>query len=172
MIPWLPLYVVFACLLTVVIDDIPFCIPRNQYPVGTQVYGGSDAALPSAPFRSSRASLAWSEPRPPSQSYRNDPSNFQHMGPGSGSPPSVQSGSGATEYTLRNLDGASRHPQAAIIFGNSGFGLGRFTPERYQSMTTRGADAYGAAADMELGQVRPSLDGALESRAPLLGSHD
>jgi hypothetical protein len=172
MIPWLPLYVVFTCLFTVAIHDLPFRITRNQYPVITQVYGGSELALPSASFRGYRTSSEWSEPRAPSQSYRNDPNNFQHMGPGSGSPRSVQSGSGVTEYTLRNLDGARRDPQAAFIYGNSHFDLDRLAPEDSPSANTSGADAHDAAADMELGQVRLSRDSALESRAPLLGSYD
>ncbi|OIW34524.1 hypothetical protein CONLIGDRAFT_7902 [Coniochaeta ligniaria NRRL 30616] len=171
-IPWLPLYVVFACLLTAAIHDIPFRITRYQYPVVPQVYRDPEFALSSAPRRGRRASSEWSEPRPPSESYRNDPSNFQHMGPGSGSSRSVQSGSDATEYTFRNLDGAQRDPQADLIYGNSNFELGRHTSGDFPSATMRGADAYEAAADMELSQVRPSQDSALESRAPLLGSHE
>jgi hypothetical protein len=92
------------------------------------------------------------------------------MGPGSSR--SVQTGSGGTEYTLRDLDGARRDPQVAFIYGNSRVDLGRLSSENVPSATPHGTDTYEPAADMELGHVRPSQDSALESRAPLLGSYD
>ncbi|KAB5579910.1 hypothetical protein GE09DRAFT_1050542 [Coniochaeta sp. 2T2.1] len=170
-IPWLPLYVVAACLLTVIIHKLPYRITRHQYAAVSQVYGSSDVALPpTAPYRSHRPSSDWSEPRPPSESYRQDPSSFHHMGPPSTR--SVQTGSGGTEYTLSNIDGAARDPRAAYIFGNSHFDLGRLAAEHLSSTNTHTPDTYQTAATMEIGQARPSEDSTLESHVPLLGSYD
>lgn len=173
LIPWLPLYVVFVCLVTAYIHDFPYRITRYPYPLATPVYGGSEFSLPPTPHRSRRSSSEWSEPRPPSDSYRNDPGSFQNMGPGSEYSRSVQSGSGATEYTLRNLDGARRDPQAAFLYGSSRFSLNRLTSEDLPSTTTSRPDAYEAAAVLELGQARLSTeDSTMEPRAPLLGSYN
>ncbi|KAJ9164593.1 hypothetical protein NKR19_g1237 [Coniochaeta hoffmannii] len=82
-------------------------------------------------------------------------------------------GSGGTEYTLRDLDGARRDPQAAhFIYGNSHVDQVRLPSGDLRLVTARGADAYEAVAGMELDRDRISQDSALESRAPLLGSND
>lgn len=167
-IPWLPLYVVFACLLTAAIHEIPFRITRSQSSVIAQAYDSSYFASPRTP---DRTPSEWSDPRAPSQSYRNDPNSFQHMGPRSSR--SVQTGSGATEYTLSgDLDGARRDPHMAFIYGDSHIDPGRISSEDVSSASTRAADAYAAAPGMELGRIRPSQDSAQDSRAPFLGSYD
>ena len=121
-IPWLPLYVVVACLMTAAMYE-PFKVTPDQYAALSHVYGDSNFASPSANHRSSGPSSEFSEPRAPSQSYRIDPNNFQHMGPGSSR--SAQTSSGATEYSLGDLEGAARDPQAAFIFGNAHSEIGR-----------------------------------------------
>ncbi|KAB5551390.1 hypothetical protein GE09DRAFT_171133 [Coniochaeta sp. 2T2.1] len=167
-VPWLPLYVVAACLFTVIIHNLPYRITRHQYAAVTQLYGSSDVALPSTtPYRSHRPSSDWSEPRPPSESYRHDPNSFHHMGPPSAR--SVQTGSGGTEETLSHLDGVARDPQAAFIFGNSHFDIGRLVSEDLSLTNTYTPDAYQTAASMEIGQARQSEDSTLGSHAPFLG---
>lgn len=81
----------------------------------------------------------------------------------------MQTGSGGTEYTLRDLDGARRDPQVAIIFGNSHVDCGF---EDVPAAMTPAAEAFQASPDMDLGQVRPSQDSSHESRDPLLASYD
>ena len=172
--PWLPICVVLTCCVTAVIHGLPFRITRNRYPAVAQVQGGLHFGQPSTPHPGDpgyRTSSEWSHPRAPSDSYRNDPNSFRYMGPGSSR--SLQTGSGGTEYTLRDLDGARRDPQAAhFIYGNSHVDQVRLPSGDLRLVTARGADAYEAVAGMELDRDRISQDSALESRAPLLGSND
>ena len=175
--PWLPLYVVFTCCITGVIHELPCRLTRRQRPAVAQVHGGLRFGQPSTPhsgypcYPGYRTSSEWSYPRAPSDSYSNDPNCFRHRGPGSSR--SVQTGSGGTEYTLGDLDGARRDPRAAhFIYGNSHVTHVRPPSGDLRSVTARGADAYETVANMELGRDRVSQDSSLESRDPLLGSND